>query len=279
MTPPARNASAPLTIGPPAPFPSSVLDFRYPTDREESHDIALVGGGSGTAVADIIYNRLAAQPEFTVDRGDRRRLDRTDIAGAARLGRQMGVDAVLAGTFNPIDQPPYDDGTARPAIYELRAGLVDTCTGQVLMKLASETCASNTDPTTCRQTITAKQASNPAAFAQAFQQPIDTLLYPLEHNSTDATPTADATGVITSASANTVTLHLTPGASLRPGDQLAVHASRLTKNPSTYTLNILHDQEIGRLAIRNIQGATAIAAFTGDIPPKPGDTAQPIPNP
>jgi hypothetical protein len=63
------------------------------------------------------------------------------------------------------------------------------------------------------------------------------------------------------------------GAKLKAGDQVAVHAWRLAKNPTTYTLHLLRDEEIGRLTLTNIQGGTGSGTFTGDFQPKVGDTA------
>jgi len=55
---------------------------------------------------------------------------------------------------------------------------------------------------------------------------------------------------------------------------VAIHAWRLTKNPSTYTLHNLHDEEIGRLTLTTVQGSSATGTYVGDFPPKPGDTAE-----
>jgi hypothetical protein len=265
------------------PLSLAVLDFRYPTEREEAHDIGKTGGGSGTALADIVFNRLTQQPEYQVDRGDRRRLDRADIAGAAKIGRELGVDAVLEGTFWPEEEPGKG--------YELRAGLVDTCTGQVLMKLQSVSCPGGgpggaggsmvmvpgpTDapppkPVVCKHlSVTAEQASEPDAYAGAFAPAIDALLFPLEHNfgSLDKPGTA---GVVTGTTNGSVLVKLVPGAGVKVGDQIAVHASRLAKNPTTYTLQSLQDQEIGRLTVQSVQGSVAVGTYQGDIFPKAGD--------
>jgi hypothetical protein len=48
----------------------------------------------------------------------------------------------------------------------------------------------------------------------------------------------------------------------------------LAKNPITYTLNDLHDQEIGRMSVSSVQGSTVTGSFTGDIPPKAGDAME-----
>jgi hypothetical protein len=263
------------------PLSMAVLDFRYPTEREEAHDIGKTGGGSGTALADIVFNRLKEQPEYQVDRGDRRRLDRADIAGAAKIGREMGVDAVLEGTFWPQEEPGKG--------YELRAGLVDTCTGQVLMKMQSVSCPGGgsaagsmvmvlgpTDvpppkPVACKHfSVTTEQAAEPDAYAGAFAPAINALLFPLEHNfgSLDKPGTA---GVVTGMTNGSVLVKLVAGAGVKVGDQIAVHASRLTKNPTTYTLQYLQDQEIGRLTVRSLQGSVAVGTYQGDIFPKAGD--------
>ncbi len=275
---PAEECNRSSAEWPSQPLKIAVLDFRYPTEREESHDVARTGGGSGTQVADIVFGRLEQQEEFAVDRGDRRRLDRTDIAGAARLGRQLGVDAVLAGTLMPVEEPPDPDGYAvKTKYYELRGGLVDTCTGQVLMKLTSNTChvidsSGTSTPGGCAAAqVTAKAAENPAAHAGAFAGPVEALLGPLEHNVT-AGKASDGVGTVASVTDGAVTMQLAAGAQVRVGDQLAVHASRLAKNPTTYTLNALHDEEIGRVVIRTVQGASATGMFSGDIQPKAGDS-------
>jgi hypothetical protein len=265
------------------PLSLAVLDFRYPTEREEAHDIGKTGGGSGTALADIVFNRLKQQPEYQVDRGDRRRLDRADIAGAAKIGREMGVDAVLEGTFWPVEEPAKG--------YELRAGLVDTCTGQVLMKMQSVSCPGGgpgnsagsmtmvlgpTDapppkPVACKHfSVTTAQAGEPDAYAGAFTPAIDALLFPLEHNfgSLDKPGTA---GVVTGTTNGSVIVRLVPGAGVKVGDQIAVRASRLAKNPTTYTLQYLQGQEIGRMTVRSLQGAMAVGTYQGDIFPRAGD--------
>ena len=274
---PAEECNRSSAEWPSEPLKIAVLDFRYPTEREESHDVARTGGGSGTQVADIVFGKLEEQPEFAVDRGDRRRLDRTDIAGAARLGRQLGVDAVLAGTLMPVEEPPDPDGYAvKTRFYELRGGLVDTCTGQVLMKLTSNTCnvidgsATSTPGGCAAAQVTAKQAENPAAHGAAFEGPVEALLGPLEHNVT-AGKAVDAVATVSAVADHTVTMQLAAGAPVRVGDQVAIHASRLAKNPTTYTLNALHDEEIGRVIVRSAQGAVATGAFSGDILPKAGD--------
>ena len=123
-----------------------VMDFRYPTDKEEEADLLAKGGGSGTLVADLVFDRMAQNADLQLGRGDRDKLYRGDFAGAARLGRQMGMDAVLAGTFQPVAQKVDQDGfSLGPKAYELKAGLVDTCTGQLLMRLLSVQCADGSD--------------------------------------------------------------------------------------------------------------------------------------
>jgi hypothetical protein len=242
--PPAAECNRSDADWPSRPLRIAVLDFRYPTDREEAHDAGLPGGGAGTAVADLVFQRLAQQPEFAVERGDRRRLDRTDIAGAARLGRQLGVDAVLAGTFQPVEDPAAEARAAAgedpgPQEYQLRAGVVDTCTGQLLLKLSSATCA---DGAACAATgtVSNKEAAHP----------------------------------VTEIGGDGVVVRLEAGTKVTPGEQLAVHASRLAKNPSTYTLNELQDEEIGRVSVRSVQGVVARGTFVGDVPPKIGDAAK-----
>ena len=281
---PAEECNRSSADWPSLPLRMAILDFRYPTEREEAHDIGTTGGGSGTAVADLIYARLDQLNEFAMSRGDRTRLYRADFAGAARVGRELGVDAVLAGTFAPVDPPPGSDPDFPPAkSYELRAGIVDTCTGQLLLRLTSVSCPAGLDPNSAvnaafckRFAVTAKQAMDPKDAARSFRAPLDALLYPLEHNGPPP-GTQGSAGVVTYADKGAVTIKLSAGTHLKPGDQVALHGSRLTKNPTTYTLHNLHDEEIGRVTLKSMQGGIASGTFVGDFPPKAGDTAELIP--
>jgi hypothetical protein len=263
------------------PLRLAVLDFRYPTEREESHDVGTTGGGSGTAVADLVFARLDQLNSFAMSRADRTRLYRADFAGAARVGRELGVDAVLAGTFQPLDPPAGSDPDFPPAkSYELKAGIVDTCTGQLLERLVSVQCPPGLDPNSpinapsCNiLSVTARQATDPKEAARAFRAPIDALLNPLEHNGPPP-GTQGSAGVVTAAANGSVTIKLPAGVRLQPGDQVAIHAWRLTKNPTTYTLQNLNDFEIGRVKLDSVQAGQATGSFSGDFPPQPGDTAE-----
>ena len=246
---------------PSLPISMAVLDFRYPTENEEANDVSKTGGGSGTAIADLVYNQLSAeQPEFQMRRGDREKLFRMDFAGAARLGRQLGVDTVLLGTFAPVEVPSPDPAYPNPVkAYTLRAGVVETCTGQLLYKLTSITCPAapgggpppvkGAQPPSCPGSeISVKDTVNPLESAAAYKQPIDMLLGPLLHNTTPAGVIGSA-GVVTAVNGNTVTLRVGPQG-VRAGVPVSIHAFRLAKNPTTNTLQRFEDTEIGRVTVQ-----------------------------
>jgi hypothetical protein len=257
---------------PTRPMRIAVLDFRYPTEREDAHDMALMGGGSGTAVADIVYNRLVENPELLVSRGDRDKLYRADFAGAARIGRQLGVDAVLTGTLNPVGE---SDLSGRPTAYQLRAGIVDTCTGQLLMRLNSESCGARAGLAAgvCKEfSVTAKEAEDPKENVTTFDGSVAALVYPLEHGGAETTLGSD--GLVTEVNDGLVTIKLSGGGGAKVGDQLALHASRLSKSASTYTLHYLQDEEIGRVLVTSIRGTMVVGKFIGTYAPKAGDSAE-----
>jgi hypothetical protein len=80
-------------------------------------------------------------------------------------------------------------------------------------------------------------------------------------------------GLVQAVSGRQLTIRISPRAQVRVGDQVGVHASRLAKNPTTNTVHLYQDEEIGRLTIQRVNGATAVGTYTGDVPPRPGDTA------
>ena len=262
---------------PGAPIKLAVLDFRYPTDREEAHNVGKTGGGSGTAVADLVYDALDGLPDFALLRGDRQKLYRADFAGAARAGRELGADAVLLGTFNPVQAPVTDPDFPPPVEgYSLRAGVVDTCTGQLLYRLTSISCPSATvgaegDARTCPgSTVSMKVAPDPFENRSAYVGPLTTLLGPLEGKT--KVEQDGALGVVTAGGSNAIAIRLSAGQRVKVDEEVAVHATRLAKNPTTYTLHRYQDEEIGRLIIRKVSGDTASGTYAGDVVPRAGDS-------
>jgi len=267
---------------PAQPLSIAVMDFRYPAEREEAHDEGTASGGSGMAVADLVYSGLKAVPEFAVERDDHTRIDRSDIAGAARLGRALGADAIIEGTFFPVEEADPAGGS-RVRGYELHAGLVDTCTGQVLMKMTSVACPAGAVPgaassPACKHLeVSAKAARNPQAHEEEFAAAVEALIYPLEHNGGDpASAQPELPGKVVGVSEQGVTVRFSPDFPVKVGDELSLHASRLAKNPSTYTLNLEKDDEIGRLTVKTLNGATGICSYAGDIQPKVGDAVEAV---
>lgn len=278
---------------PTQPLRIGVLDFRYPVPHEEWHQVGSTGGGPGTAVADLIFARLETlarrDPRFAFSRGDRRRLDSSDFAGAARVGRQMGVDAVLAGTFVPVVEPTALPDAA-PAAYEIRAGLVDTCTGQLLLRLSSVSCPQALMPglepavsgagigPCMRFSVPVADVLDPTANGAAFQPTLDALLYPLEHNGTppehNGAARQGSAGVVAQVNGAMVTVRLPPGVRVAQGDQLAVQSYRLMKNPATYTLRFAQGLEIGRVTVTALQGLMATGGYTGSFPARAGDLVE-----
>jgi hypothetical protein len=261
------------------PIRLGVMDFRYPTDKEDAADMTEKGGGSGTLVADLVFDRLGQNPDYALARGDRDKLYRGDFAGAARLGRQMGVDAVLAGTFQPVPQQMDQDGFAvGPKYYELKAGLVDTCTGQLLMRLVSVKCADGAIPDVAgpsgpaqgctRYSVSSKQASDPRDDPKSFGPALDALVGPLVLG--PATETA-AAGKVTETAGAAVRI---AGVQAKVGDTIAIHATRLAKNISTDTLRNLSYEEIGRVVVTGVSGGMVTGTFSGDYAPKVGDEAE-----
>jgi hypothetical protein len=262
---------------PSQPIRLGVMDFRYPTDKEDAADMNEKGGGSGTLVADLVFDRLAKNPDYLLARGDRDKLYRGDFAGAARLGRQMGVDAVLAGTFQPVAQQKDQDGfDVGPKYYELKAGLVDTCTGQLLMRLISVKCADGSIPDVAgpsgpaqgctRYSVTQKQAADPRDDPRSFGPALDSLVGPL----VQGTATQGGGAKVSETAGTAVRIF---GANAKVGDTIAIHASRLAKNVTTDTLRNLVDEEIGRVMVKSVSGGVATGVFSGDYVPKVGDAA------
>jgi hypothetical protein len=260
---------------PTQPIRLGVMDFRYPTDKEDAADMTEKGGGSGTLVADLVFDRLGRNPDYLLARGDRDKLYRGDFAGAARLGRQMGMDAVLAGTFQPVPQQMDRDGfPVGPKYYELKAGLVDTCTGQLLMRLISVTCKDGSIPDVAgpsgpaqgctRYSVTQKQASDPRDDPKSFGPALDALVGPL------VTVPAATGGKVTETTGTAVRI---AGLQAKVGDTIGIHASRLAKNITTDTLRNLVDEEIGRVVVTAVSGGAATGTFTGDYVPRVGDAA------
>jgi hypothetical protein len=240
------------------PISIAVLDFGYPGQLEPTH--------SGVALADMVYGRLSADKTFAFSRGDWMKMGYDDATRVAALGRVLGVDAVLAGTWE------FENGAApamkRNALLKssgrrdplrMAAGLVDTCTGELLLKMTSDGSG---------QPLTADAALNPHYFMQDLDGAIDRMISPLGHMG-DA-PTGDAAVVKTTDQAG-VTVQLPAGSPVKVGDQLIITANRIGKDIANYSLHNLTHQEIGKMTVQQVAGNTASGVFSGAYSPMTGD--------
>ena len=140
--------------------------------------------------------------------------------------------------------------------------------------VSPRTLTAGADPASCNHLATsATDTADPKAHAQAYKPLLDDLLFPLEHDGKPPGKPGSA-GVVAAVNGDQVTIQLPPHTQLRPGDQITLEASRLAKNPSTYTLQNLQSSEIGHVSIQTIAGGTARGTFTGDYHPRLGDAAQ-----
>ena len=250
------------------PISIAVLDFGYPGQLEPTH--------SGVALADMVYGHLSQDKAFTFSRGDWMEMGYDDAARVAALGRMLGVDAVLAGTWE------YQNGTV-PAVrrnallkstgkrdpLRMAAGLVDTCTGELLLKMTSDVCAPGA--ACAGQSLTTDAALNPHSFMPDVDGAIDRMVSPLDRA---ISISSRGTAVVKTTDQAGVTVELPDGSAVKVGDQLSVKANRLGKDLVTYSLHNLTNQEIGKVTVQQVAGNIASGVFSGSYSPMTGDIVE-----
>ncbi len=296
----------------------AVLNFDYATVQS---DIRAIFGGNqdvGKGVADLLVNKLVTDGVYSVI--ERKALDkllaeqnfsnsdRADAATAAKIGKMLGVDAIIIGS---ITQFGRDDKTqnlgamggsvlggikdkyglggvgkrSAKAVVGLSARLVNTDTGEILA-VASGKGESRRTGTTLLGAGAAGGSGGAAGYDMSSQNFSDTILgeavsaavtqlgTQLDQSAQRFPERAKQAidGLIADASGGSVVLNIGSKAGLRVGDRLKVmRVGRAITDPASGRVLRRVEEEVGEVQITDVDEASAGGTYTGSSPAKVGD--------
>ena len=291
----------------------AILDFDYGTVRS---DVAAIFGTDqdvGKGIADMLVDRLVNDGTYSVI--ERKALDkilaeqnfsnsdRADPMSAARIGKLLGVSAIVVGSITQFGRDDKSTtvgggGVGRvfgwggggvnrreaKAVVQITARLVDVNTGEIL--------ASSTGMGTSKRSGTSlagggggsggggggvfdTHASNFGAtlIGEATNTAVTELAGKLE-SSSDRMPTVVITinGLVADVSGNTLILNIGKNQGINVGDRLRVaHAGREIKDPATGKVLRVVETPMGEVVITDVDDTSCTGTYTGTPGVKVGD--------
>jgi curli biogenesis system outer membrane secretion channel CsgG len=293
----------------------AVLDFDYGTVRSYVTAIWGTDQDVGKGVADLLVQKLVQDGKYRVI--ERKQLDkilaeqnfsnsdRADPATAAKIGRVLGVDAIIVGSITKFGRDDKNTtvggggyGLGRfglggvqkrdaKAVCGITARLVDTSTAEILAAVTG-----NGESKRGGASLVGAGGGGGSGGAGAFDMSSknfgETILGEAVSqavNSTgdqldakaDAMPThkAEVNALVADVSGNTLILNVGSRSGLQVGDKLEIsRAVRTVKDPATGKILKTVTSKIGDATVTEIDANSTTVTFTGTGPVKVGDVAK-----
>jgi curli biogenesis system outer membrane secretion channel CsgG len=294
----------------------AVLNFDYGT--VQSSVVALFGGNVdvGKGVSDLIVQKLVQDGKYSVI--ERNALDkvlaeqnfsnsdRADSSTAAKIGRVLGVDAVIMGTITQFGRDDKNTTVGggvmgnytnkfglggvqkrkAKAVVGISARMVDTSTAEILAAVtgSGESTRAGTSllgagggdsaQANGAYDMTSKNFGD-TILGEAVHQAVDSLGSQLDTEATSLpTHKIQVAGLVADVSGNTLILNVGSKSGVHVGDTLDISRPlRTIKDPATGKVIKTITNKLGTATITDVDDASATATFNGSGPAKVGDSA------
>ena len=293
----------------------AVFDFDYGTVQSS---VAAVFGNNqdvGKGISDMLVQRLVQGGKYSVI--ERKALDkilaeqnfsnseRADPASAAKIGKMLGVDAIIVGSITKfgrddhstgvggfgVGRGPFGIGGAKvkssKAVCGISARLVDTTTGEILAAVTGD----GESKRSGTSLLGAGGGSGGAGggfldmtssnfaetiLGEAVIQAVTTTATQLDASAASLpTRKVEVYGLVADVSGKTLIINVGSKTGLKVGDKLEIsHAGRQIKDPATGKVLKTITTKIGEATVTEIDADSATATFSGDTLPKVGDVAK-----
>ncbi|MFN3324851.1 MAG: CsgG/HfaB family protein [Bryobacteraceae bacterium] len=295
----------------------AVFDFDYATVQ---NGVAAIFGANldiGKGIADLIVERLVSSGVYSVV--ERKALekilaeqnfsnsDRADATSAAKLGKVLGVDAIIIGSitqFGRDDRTTNIGGSAiggitgryglggvgkrdAKAVVGVSARLVSTDTAEILAVASGKGESKRSGASLLGSGGSSRNAGSgivdmsSANFAntvlgEAVSEAVTQLSVQLDDNA-GRLPTKVVTvdGLVADVSGNTMILNVGTEAGVRAGDRLEVRrVGREIRDPASGRVIRRVEDKLGEVVITEADAASSVGTFTGATTPKVGDSVK-----
>jgi curli biogenesis system outer membrane secretion channel CsgG len=293
----------------------AILNFEYATVQSDISAIFGTRQDVGKGIADLLVDKLVTDGQYSII--ERKALDkvmaeqnfsnsdRADPSSAAKLGRLLGVDAIVIGSitqFGRDDRSTSVNGTAlgglagryglggigqrkAKAVVGISARMVDTDTGQILA-VASGKGESDRSGALLGGAGGTYGGGGGGGFDMSSKNFGDTILgeavnkavgevaVRLERESTRLPARVSMfSGLVADVSGDTLILNIGSRAGVKIGDVLPVkRSSREIKDPATGKVLRRIEERIGDVRITEADDSSSVGKFTGAIKPQIGDS-------
>jgi len=310
-------ATAALPAYPQAKPRVAVMDFDYGTVQSYVSSIFGTNADVGRGLSDLIVTKLVQDGKFSVI--ERKMLDkvlaeqnfsnsdRADSTSAAKIGKILGVDAIIVGSITQFGRDDKKTGlggfghsldkygmggvgvSKAKAVVALTARVVSTDTAEILAVAngKGESTRSGTNLLGGGGSgwsgggghidMSASNFAN-TILGEATTQAANDLVTQLETNSGRVTAkaiTIDA--LVADVSPDGIIINAGSKAGLKVGDQLSVkRTGREIRDPSTGKVIRKVEENLGELTITEVDELSAVGKFSGSGKPKVGDAVHSI---
>jgi curli biogenesis system outer membrane secretion channel CsgG len=295
----------------------AVLNFEYGTVRSNAQAIFGTDQDVGKGISDMLVQKLVQDGKYSVI--ERNALDkvlgeqnfsnsdRADASTAAKIGRILGVDAIIIGSitqFGRDDQHTNIGGGGyggygsklglggigthkAKAVVGITARLVNTTTGEILAAVTGK--GESARSGTSLIGAGAGGGSGGAAgldmgssnfgqtiLGEAVQAAVSDAATQLDTAATNLpTVKVSVSGLVADVSGNTLIINVGSKTGLKVGDTLDISRQvRTVKDPATGKVLKAITDKIGTSTVTQIDQDSATVTFTGASPAKVGDVAQ-----
>ncbi len=291
----------------------AILNFDYAT--VQNYVTELYGGNQdvGKGIADLLINSLVPDGVFIVV--ERKELDkvlaeqnfsnsdRADASTAAKIGKVLGVDAIVVGSITQFGRDDKHEGVGgggyglgkyglgnlgvkkAKAVVVISARMVNTSTGEILAVANGKGESKRSGVTTGGgggnwagggngQLDMGSSNFGDTILGEAVHQAVDQMAKDLEQNAGKLpTNVVVLNGEVADVSGNTIIINIGSKAGVQVGAKLSVmHFVRAVKDPATGKILKKIENPVGDLTITEVDTDSATGTFTGAAVPKVGDS-------
>lgn len=293
----------------------AVLNFDYGTVRSGIAAIFGTDVDVGTGISDMLVEKLVEGGAYSVI--ERKALDkllaeqnfsnsdRADPASAARIGRLLGVDAIIVGSITQFGRDDRQVGLGgfgrsvgkwglggtslrkAKAVVAVTARLVNVETGEILAVATGNGESKRSGTSLLGAGGSGGSAGGGAMdmrstnfantiLGEATRQAVGALAKQLTANAVRIeAKVRPVEGLVADVTGNTLVVNVGTRAGVRPGMVLSVRrVGREIKDPATGRVIRRVEDTLGTLTVTEADEESAVGTFNGARPPKVGDTVR-----
>ncbi|HXY00089.1 MAG TPA: CsgG/HfaB family protein [Candidatus Limnocylindrales bacterium] len=293
----------------------AVMNFDYGTVRTTVAQIFGTDQDVGKGISDLLVQKLVQDGKFSViERNALDKIlneqnfansDRADATTAAKIGKVLGVDAIIIGSITQFGRDDkhtnvggggYGLGkfglggvgkSEAKAVVAVSARMVNTTTGEILAAVTGmgQSTRSSTSLLGAgggwsgggggRLDMGSSNFAN-TILGEAVRKAVDDTGAQLD-NAADKVPTVklEISGVVADVSGNTLILNVGKSVGVKVGDKLTVSRPvRVVKDPTTGKVIKSIVDKIGEATVTEVDNDSATATFSGSGAAKVGDVVK-----